>query len=115
MNLAIMFQIVQDMYTDPEDAWVHMRGGYNKIASTVLGNSHRPAEEWITEETWEEIGRRKDCKKIIFVEKCQVTKQFLQFEYKKIDKSVKRKTRRDKIAYMDKLAEKLKMQPTKET
>ena len=32
-------------------------------------------------------------------------KQFLQHEYKDIDKSVKRKTRRDKRVYIDKLAE----------
>ena len=63
------------------------------------------AEEWITEETLKEIGRRNDCKKMTLGENCQGTKQFLQNEYKEIDKSVKRKTRRDKRAYIDKLAE----------
>ena len=54
------------------------------------------AEEWITEETWEEIGRRKDCKKMTLGENCQVTQLFLQNQYKEIDKSVKHKTRREK-------------------
>ena len=44
---------------------------------------------------------------MILGKKCQVTKQFLQTEYKKIDKSVKRKIRRDKRAYIDKLQEKV--------
>ena len=43
---------------------------------------------------------------MILGEKCQVTKQFLQNEYQEIDKSVKRKTRREKREYIDKLAEK---------
>ena len=42
---------------------------------------------------------------MILGEKCQVTKQFLENEYKEIDKSVKRKTIKDKRAYIDKLAE----------
>ena len=42
---------------------------------------------------------------MILGENCQVTKQFLQNQYKEIDKSVKRKTRRDKRAYINKLAE----------
>ena len=36
-----------------------------------------------------------------------MTKQFLQNEYQEIDKSVKRKRRRDKREYIDKLAEKV--------
>ena len=51
VNLANMFPILQGMYTDTEDAWMHMRESYKEIANTVLGHSHKPAEEWITEET----------------------------------------------------------------
>ena len=103
---------MQDVYTDPEDAWVHVKKRYNEIATTVLGHFHMPAEEWITGKTWEEIGRRKDCKKMFLGEKRQVTKQLLPNEYRRIDKSVKRKTRGDKRAYIEKSAEKLKVQPT---
>ena len=42
---------------------------------------------------------------MILGEKCQVKMQFLQHEYKEVDKSVKHKTRRDKRGYIDKLAE----------
>ena len=56
VNLANRFPTLQDIYTDPEDAWMHMKDVYNEIATTVLGHSHKPAEEWIIEETWEEIG-----------------------------------------------------------
>ena len=37
VNLANRFQTLQDMYTDHEDAWMHMRESYNDSAITVLG------------------------------------------------------------------------------
>ena len=106
VNLANSFQTLQDIYTDPEDAWMNMKESYNEVAITVLGYANKPAEEWITGKTWKEIGRRKDCKKMLLGEKYQVTKQILQNKYRKIGKSVKRKTRRDKRAYIDTSAEK---------
>ena len=52
-HLANRFQTLEDIYTDPKDAWMHMKENYNEIATTVLGHSHKQAEEWITEKTWE--------------------------------------------------------------
>ena len=45
---------------------------YNEVALEVLGEAHKSTEEWITEDTWEEIELRKQCKKKILQEKDQI-------------------------------------------
>ena len=66
------------------------------MATEILGHAHKPSEEWITEDTWEEIELRKECKKRLLQENNQEKKQDLQDEYRKRDKRVKSKAKRDK-------------------
>ena len=42
---------------------LHVKTTYNEVTLEVLGEAHKPTEKWITEDTWEEIERRKQCKK----------------------------------------------------
>jgi len=61
----------------------------------------------ITEETWEEINRRKITKQKIH--NADETKPTLLAQYAEINKRVKRYARRDKRAWADKLAHKAQL------
>ena len=106
-NLEIKnrFQPLSNLFADPEEAWAHMKTAYNDVALDVLGHAHKPTEEWITEDTWEEIELRKECKKRILQENDQSKKHELENEYRIRDKNVKRKARRDKRDFVDKMAD----------
>jgi len=60
---------LENLFDNPEDAWTHIKTSYNTVAPEVLGHAHKPSEEWIIEDTWEEIGLRKEYKKRLLKEK----------------------------------------------
>ena len=104
LELHNKFEALSDLFEDPEEAWEHMKSTYNAVAIEVLGHAHKPTEEWITENTWEEIGLRKECKNKLLQERDNDKKSSLVGEYRERDKTVKRKARRDKRDFVDKMA-----------
>ena len=104
LELKNRFTGLENMFDNPEDAWTHIKTSYNTVATEVLGHAHKPSEEWITEDTWEEIELRKECKKRLLQVKNQEKKQNLQDEYRKRDKRVKSKAKRDKKDFVDQMA-----------
>ena len=104
IELHNKFEALRDLFEDPKEAWEHMKSTYNAVAIEVLGHAHKPTEEWITEDTWEEIGLRKECKKTLLQERDNDKKNSLVEEYRERDNTVKRKARRDKRDFVDKMA-----------
>ena len=86
-NLELKHRLtgLENLFDNQEDAWIHIKTSYNTVATEVLGHAHKPSEEWITEDTWEEIELRKECKKRLLQEKHQEKNQDLQDEYRKRD------------------------------
>jgi hypothetical protein len=76
-----------------------------KASKKVLGSKKKKKEEWITVDTWKKIDERKEKKHKILTTRSERVKEKLETEYKILDKEVKRKTRDDKKAYIDGLAE----------
>ena len=68
-ELRNRFTGLENLFDNPEDAWTHIKTSYNTVATEVLGHEHKPSEDWITEDTWEEIELRKECKKRLLQEK----------------------------------------------
>ncbi|RUS90622.1 hypothetical protein EGW08_001619 [Elysia chlorotica] len=61
-------------------------------------------KEWISAETWKTIEDRKDLKRKVMDTKSERMKEQYREHYREADKTVKRKTRADKRAFIDDLA-----------
>ena len=103
---------LDNIFEDPEETWEHIETIYNTVSVDVLGYSHKPTEEWITEDTWNETEQRKECKKNLLQDNNECKKTLVQenTDNKNLKMNtekvinVKRKVRRDKKAFVDKLA-----------
>ena len=92
--------------SDPTEQWTKIKEAMLTKGENILGlRQRKEAKDWITEETWEEINRRKITKQKINNADDE-TKPTLLAQYAEINKRVKRYARRDKRAWADKLANK---------
>ena len=76
-----------------------------ETSKTLLGYRRKKKEEWIKSDTWTTIDERKATKKKLNDAKSQRMKEQLQSKYSELDKEVKRKTRADKRAFIENLAD----------
>jgi hypothetical protein len=83
-----------------------MRDTYCEVCERVLGFRKREKKEWMSEETWEDITRRKQIKSKINTSKTRQQKALAQAEYMEADKIVKRSVQRDRRKWADELAQK---------
>lgn len=87
-----------------EEEWTKIKDLYNSVSESVLGFKDRQKKDWMTEDTWELIGRRKKMKARLNASKTRQQKAQTQIEYEAIDKLVKRSARRDKRMWVDEQA-----------
>ena len=76
-----------------------------ETSKKLLGYRRKKKEEWIKSDTWTTIDERKATKKKLNDAKSQRLKEQLQSRYSELDKEVKRKTRADKRAFIENLAD----------
>ena len=76
-----------------------------ETSKSLLGYRKTRKEEWIKTETWKTIDKRKETKKKINDTKSQRIKNRPQARYSTLDKEVKRKTKADKRAFIENLAD----------
>ena len=76
-----------------------------ETSKKFLGYRRKKKEEWIKSDTWTTIDERKATKKKLNDAKSQRLKEQLQSRYSELDKEVKRKTRADKRAFIENLAD----------
>ena len=76
-----------------------------ETSKSLLGYRKKRKEEWIKTDTWKTIDERKETKKKINDTKSQRIKNQLQTRYSTLDKEVKRKTKADKRAFIENLAD----------
>jgi hypothetical protein len=93
----------------PTEQWSKIKETMLTKGENILGLKQRKeAKDWITEETWEEINKRKITKQKINNADDE-TKPTLLAQYADTNKHVKRFARRDKRAWADKLAHKTQL------
>ena len=94
---------------NPSEHWNIIKNVMLNKGENILGlNLRNHVKEWITEETWNEINRRKIIKQKIN-NKNDENKLTLLAEYSEIHKRVKRYAGRDKQALADKFAHKAQL------
>jgi len=94
---------------DPTEHWTKIKEIMLTKGENVVGLRQRKyTRDWITEQTWEEINRRKITKHKINNADDKI-RPTLMAEYSEIKKRVKRYARRDKRAWADKLGHKAQL------
>ncbi|XP_072382737.1 uncharacterized protein [Diabrotica undecimpunctata] len=86
------------------NSWEDFADVLTEIAEDKLGKKEKDRKEWISDETWNLIEERKQRKKDILQARTVERKAHRQQEYQTINKSVKRKARRDKRRWAEQLA-----------
>ena len=95
--------------SDPTEQWTKIKEIMLTKGKNILGlRQRKEAKDWITEETWEEINKRKITKQEINNADDE-TKPTLLAQHAEINKRVKRYARHDKQAWADKVAHKAQL------
>jgi DNA-binding transcriptional regulator YhcF (GntR family) len=77
---------------------------YQEVSEEVLGYKRKGKKDWISEDTWKIIQKRKDSKAKVNKSKTRKRKMEAQEEYNVLNVEVKRATRRDKRKWIDEMA-----------
>ena len=101
LELKNKFEVLsepEDIQTNEEIFTKNLIECANKVIGKKRGTKR---EQWISEETWEMIDRRKEMKKIRDSANSVQTKETSKIEYQRMDKLVKKKCKRDKSRWFE--------------
>ena len=108
LQIRNKFQALADLeQQEPQDInwkWNQVQSLYIDASETCLGTKKVKRKEWITADTWEAIEDRRVLKKKVMETKSERLKERYKQQYREADKTVKRKTRADRRAFVDDLA-----------
>lgn len=107
LELQNRFEVLEngeDLVDDVEGIWERVRQVYQTAGESVLGFRNRLKKDWMSEETWAEIDRRKELKLNIIRSKTRAQKTQAQRNYADSDRRIKRGARRDKRRWVDEQA-----------
>ena len=106
LEIRNRFSVLEDdSGNDLEKKWEEFKSIYNDTALNILGPRTKENQEWISNNSWKEVEKRKLLKAQISGTKSARVKKRLRDEYSSTDKNVKRSMRRDRRQWLDKLAE----------
>ncbi|CAG2254605.1 unnamed protein product [Mytilus edulis] len=77
---------------------------FNDTAENVLGIRDSTSKRWISDTTWNVIEKRRSTKSKCNQARSERLKEKLQKEYSELNKEVKKKARKDKLQYIEGLA-----------
>ncbi|XP_065584026.1 craniofacial development protein 2-like [Artemia franciscana] len=89
---------------DVENTWTSVKSVYHDVPKANLGFKKRKKEEWISDDTWKYISKRKETRTLILNTSSPEQKAQLQLRYKEEDKAVKRSARKDKRIVIERKA-----------
>lgn len=89
-----------------DEHWDALKTSIMEVGETCLGYENPQKKEWMTEDTWNEIERRKKLKQRINQSKTRQQKAQAQQNYNTSNRLVKRKTRNDQRQWVNGFAEK---------
>jgi hypothetical protein len=87
-----------------EEKWRDVKKVCQEVSEEVLGYKRKDKKDWISEDTWELIQKRKESKAKVNNSKTRKRKMEAQEEYNALNVEVKRATRRDKRKCIDEMA-----------
>lgn len=88
-----------------ENTWKNIRDAIRETGENILGYRNKQKKEWMSEETWEKVSRRKNLKQKYDNSRTRAQKQIAFQEYSEANRNVKRYVRRDKRRWVDELAQ----------
>ena len=107
------FQLLSDQADTQQDTdvdsdlidtkWEEIKQTYLKATETCLGFRKKDRKEWLSDDTWREIEKRREMRKQFLDAKSDRLKDRYKKQYREANKAVKRKSRADKRAYMEEL------------
>jgi hypothetical protein len=86
-----------------------------ETAENILGSGEMKKKDWMSEETWTKIQKRKNIKMMLNSSKTRSKKLILQEEYRAADTEVKKNIRKDKRKRMNQQANKAEKAVTYKT
>ncbi|XP_041453625.1 uncharacterized protein LOC121406821 [Lytechinus variegatus] len=110
LELQNSFQVLADLeetQTEQDkinEEWQRVKTAYQKSSETCQGKKKRERKEWMTEDTWQTVVKRREAKKLYLSAKWDRLKETFKGKYQEANRLVKRKSRADKRAFMDNLA-----------
>ena len=105
LHLRNKFQILaDDTAQDINKKWDQIKDTYLQASKTCLGTRVQKRKEWITENTWQAISKRRAMKKQLMEAKSEESKEHYKQQYREANQDVRKQTRADKRAFMDDLA-----------
>ena len=90
--------------TEVEKTWTNFKDVYNKTAEKVLGFRRRKMKPWISTDSWRHVEERGLIKQAVDEAKSERIKNQKREQYRQKDTEVKRSIRRDKRAWIDRIA-----------
>ena len=87
-----------------EDHWNSLKSAYLSSAEEILGLKEKSRKEWISDNTWELVSKRKAAKQSMCENQNQSKAQELDNIFNNLNKAVKRSARRDRREYLEGLA-----------
>ena len=107
LELKNRFQLLEELVEEDVEAhWTKIKEAFTSTCQVVLGEKRVKHKPWITQESLELIETRRTKKLQLNESRTRSQKLKAQEEYNQVSKEVKRSLRRDKEAYLNKLAEK---------
>ena len=107
MELKNRFQLLDELVEEDVEAhWTKIKEAFTSTCQVVLGEKRVKHKPWITQESLELVETRRTKKLHLNESRTRSQKLKAQEEYNQVAKEVKRSLRRDKEAYLNKLAEK---------
>ncbi|CAG2245522.1 unnamed protein product [Mytilus edulis] len=89
---------------DLNEHWNKVKTMFNDTAENVLGIRDSTRKRWISDTTWNVIEKRRSTKSKCNQARSERLKEKLQKEYSELNKEVKKKARKDKLQYIEGLA-----------
>ena len=90
---------------DVDGQWEKVKEVMKSTCSSVLGEQRKPRSEWITLESLERIGKRREAKQVVNKARTRKEKLEAQRKYSELNKSVKNSIKKDKNVFLEGLAE----------
>ena len=103
ITLHNRFQALEDG-KNIDEKWTRCKNAITDTCEQVLGCWEARRKDWITDNTWEATEARRETKMKLNKEAGDTRNEKLQQEYQERNKTVKKKTKRDKKTYVEKLA-----------
>ena len=90
---------------DVDGQWEKVKEVMKSTCSSVLGEQRKPRSGWITLESLERIGKRREAKQVVNKARTRKEKLEAQRKFSELNKSVKNSIKKDKNVFLEGLAE----------